>query len=623
MAGEVIAEAARRSGIRLEWQVHKDGPGNSLAAGEVDLWPLLARRPQVYPHVYFTRPYLRNAYVQISTDPRFEPPLGVKEVRKVAGLGLPLVSLLARRAYSSAALLTFRSRAEALAAVCANQADVVMVETRPAEQLMLRRPAGCETARFYAFGLDLPEVPLAIAANPRAAAAADRLRNEIDRMLAGGDMQTILKKWDYYYGGEAETLFGEEQARQLTRISLWLAAILAGAAATLLVLLLRIRHARREAIAANRAKSLFIANISHEIRTPMNGLIGMLQLARDSESGDARMEHIESALSSADALLALLNDVLDFSKIEAGQTTIHSVPFHVEGLARLAMLNIEGRARQKGLFASLAIAPDVPEWVRGDDVRVRQVLLNLLSNAVKFTDSGGVSLHVSCTPCREDSLMLEYAVTDTGIGIPPEQQPSLFKAFHQGDETTTRKYGGTGLGLSISRKLARMMGGDILLQSEAGKGSIFRFTAVVQRTQQTTPPEAPVPSALPVRPLRVLLAEDNPVNQKVAAAFLARRGHQTALAVNGREAVERALVGDYDAIMMDVQLPIIDGIEATRQIRDTESRSGKHVRIIAMTAHAVQEGLDSCLKAGMDDYLVKPFKPDELFARLEGHRDAG
>jgi len=619
MIGEVVVEAARRSGIRLDWRVHREGPAIALSGKKIDLWPLLAVQPQVFPEVHFTRPYLRNSYVQITIDSRFNPPDGTPQVQRVAAAGLRLVSILARRAYPTAKILPRGSRAEAVSAVCAGTADVALVETRAAEQLLLSRPPGCETAKFDAFGVGVPEMPLAIASTPIAAPAADRLRAEIDRMLADGTMRGILQKWDYFYGGESETLFNESQARKATRISVALSAVSAATAATLFILLFRVRHARRVAMAANRAKSSFVANISHEIRTPMNGVIGMLHLALDSQDTKKQLEYVESALNSADALLALLNDVLDFSKIEAGRTTIHSVPLHVAGLARQAMVNIDGRGKQKGLITSCEIADSVPEWVEGDDLRIRQVLLNLLSNAIKFTDTGSVTLRIECIPVDAARLTLQYTITDTGIGISAEQQQHLFEAFRQGDEATTREYGGTGLGLAISKRLAKLMGGDITIESELGRGSTFHFSVIVRRTQKPeVVREVIVNPDAPLRALRVLIAEDNPVNQKVAEAYLTRRGHHTVLAVNGREAVERAVVGVYDAILMDIQMPIMDGIEATRRIRAAESSTGAHVRIIALTAHALREGLDSYLEVGMDDYLVKPFKPNELFAKLEG-----
>ena len=617
MIGEVIVEAARRSGIRLEWHVHKEGPAPVFDKDQVDLWPLLSVDRRLFPRCYFTRPYLRNSYVQISIDPRFDPPGGPHQVRRVGAVSLRLVSVFARRAYPAAEHLSYASRADALSAVCAGKADVTLLETRTAEQLLLTRPPGCEGARFRALGIGLPEIPLAIAARPGAAREADRLRGAIDDMLADGTMRRMLAKWDYFYGGEAEILFNESQARSATRMSGALSAILAAAVATLLVFFLRMRRARRIAMAANQAKSLFIANISHEIRTPMNGVIGMLHLARDTVHTGTRLEYIQSAMHSADALLAVLNDVLDFSKIEAGKTNLNSVPFHVGDLARLAMTNIEARARQKKLVTSCEIEAGVPEWIEGDDVRIRQVLLNLLGNAVKFTNTGSVRLRIGCTKGEAGRLTLRYTVSDTGIGISAEQRQYIFQAFRQGDDTMTRKYGGTGLGLAISKKLAEMMGGDIVIESETGKGSTFHFSVLARPAQHVPPCECVTIAAQPTRILRVLLAEDNPVNQTVALAFLHRRGHKTAVAANGREAVERAAAGDYDAILMDVQMPVMDGIEATRKIRDAEGASGKHIRIIAMTAHAVQEGLASCLGAGMDDYLVKPFKPDDLIAKLE------
>jgi signal transduction histidine kinase/CheY-like chemotaxis protein len=617
MVGDLIAEAARRKGIRLDWRLHMAGPAGALPSKQTDLWPLLARQPKVYPEVYFTQPYLRNSYVQIGADPRFNPPQGIAAVRRVASTGMRLVAQMIRQAYPAAELVVRPTRSDALAAVCSGDADVVLVETRAAEYLLLHRPPGCETATFDALGVGLPQMDLAIASTPEAAAVAEALRSEIDRMMADGAMRQLLQRWDYYYSGEAETLYSEAQARAATRTSLLLSTALAGGVALLVVLLVRVRNARRAAVAADRAKSLFVANISHEIRTPMSGVIGMLRLARDAEPAETRQEYIDSAIDSADALLAVINDVLDFSKIEAGRVTITPNTFDTRVLARQALANVSLRARQKGLAISCDVASDVPQWVAGDDGRIRQVLLNLLANAVKFTDSGSVSLRVSGKLYPGSRCRLEYTVSDTGIGISGEQRQHLFERFRQGDDSMNRKYGGTGLGLAISKRLTDLMGGDIDVESVPGKGSTFRFWIPVSVSQPAPALPATGADEPPRRSLRVLVAEDNPTNQKLAAAYLGKRGHQLVLAGNGREALERAVVGDYDVILMDVQMPIMDGLEATRRIRETERRTGKHVRVVALTAHASPESVDSALSAGMDDYIAKPFKPEELFAKIE------
>jgi signal transduction histidine kinase/CheY-like chemotaxis protein len=614
MVGDVIVEAARRRGIRLEWKLLKAGPAPSFIDKKTDLWPLLAYQPQMFPEVRYSRPYLRNSYVQVSVaGSAFQPPEGRARVRKLATTGMRMVTMFGRQLYPGAEPVTRANREEALAAVCKGEADVLLVETRPAQHLMLHRPPECYGKALEAEGIGAPEIDLAIAATAEAAPVADELRAEIDRMMADGSMRRLLDRWEYFYAGEAETLFSEAQARAATRLSLWLSGALAGGSVLLLALFVRVRRARREAVAADRAKSLFVANISHEIRTPMNGVIGMLRLAREAGSPESRQEYIDSALQSADALLIVINDVLDFSKIEAGHAAIVPAPFETRALAAQALTNVAPWAKQKGLEISTRVEDDVPAWVEADDGRIRQILLNLLGNAVKFTDSGSVALHLSCAPLSADRVRLIYAVTDTGIGISDEQRKRLFQVFQQGDDSMSRKYGGTGLGLAISIRLARLMGGDITVESEAGSGSTFRLW-IPARVCEAVRSVAPAATGLPPqRPLRILLAEDNATNQKLAAAYLMRRGHEVVTAANGQEALDQALAGDFDVILMDVQMPGMDGLTATRAIRE----AGRHVRVVALTAHAGEENLEVCLAAGMNDYLSKPFKPEELFAKVE------
>jgi signal transduction histidine kinase/ActR/RegA family two-component response regulator len=621
MVGEIIVAAAQRAGIRLEWKVLLTGPHKALADRQVDLWPLLGRQPQAYPNLHFTRPYLRNSYVLITASERFSTRAGVRQIRTIATVKYPIVSRLTQANYPWASLLPYDSRGDAIAAVCRGQADAAVVETRPAQHYVLQRPAGCENAPLYAIGTTIPGVDLSIAGQPAAAGDADRLRDEIDAMLADGSISTILNHWAYYYGGEAETLFREAQARHATRVSLLLSALLGLCATVLLLLLFRMRRARQAAVSASRAKSAFVANISHEIRTPLNGVIGMLNLAQEAPAGGACGDYIASALTSADALLAVLNDVLDFSKIEAGRLALTCSPCRPAAIGEEAVRNIAASARTKGLHAALAVAPGVPGWISADKGRIRQVLLNLLGNAVKFTKTGSVTLELAAEPAGERDVLLSYTVADTGIGMTAEQCASLFEPFHQCDNSMSRHYGGTGLGLAISRRLARLMGGDILVASTPGMGSTFTFRLQTTRCDPPAlPPESDGAAALPetpARPLRLLLAEDNPTNQKIATAFLTKRGHTVELAVNGREAVALSARRPFDVILMDIQMPEMDGLEACRRIRAREQAGAPRVRIIALTAHAVKEELAACFEAGMDGYLTKPFKPGELFKVIE------
>ena len=388
--------------------------------------------------------------------------------------------------------------------------------------------------------------------------------------------------------------------------------------ALLFFMLIRVRRARRSAVAATEAKSLFVANMSHEIRTPMNGIIGMIHLARATESESDRDEYLRGAQSSADSLLVLLNDVLDLSKIEAGKVEVSVGPFSVAALANEALGNIAPRAREKGLEVVCTVAAEVPPWVEADSGRIRQILLNLLSNSVKFTEKGKIELAIRATPVADGVCQLYYAVSDTGIGVPVAQTEAIFEVFRQADGSTTRRYGGTGLGLTICRKLARLMGGEITVQSEVGRGSTFEFRVPVKPSEPAVEAGAALnPTQKAVRSLNLLLAEDHPINQRLAMAHLDRRGHRVTLARNGVEALERFREGAFDVILMDVQMPEMDGVEATRRIRALERPLGRHIPIFAMTAHAMPEDRERCLAAGMDGYVVKPFKPEELFRAVE------
>ena len=618
LAVEVVAEAARRRGFPVKWVVVPPSPETLLPAGKVDLWAALSITPERKRRFYLTRPYLQNDFGLIMrARPSGERPLPVNTAGKTIAASTPARKAMVARLLPHANILLTTDRMGVFQAVCAGKAEYGFMEVRMSSWHAFRRPAGCESVDLELAPVPGATVPIGTGAAPHAVRYADAIRDEIGKMAADGSLTPIYARWMVGAGSNIEQfteLVDGERREALLLQGLGLLAIML---AFTLLQVRRVRLARLAAERANAAKSQFLANMSHEMRTPLNGIIGFTSLLAETPLAPDQLEYVHTIHHAGGVLSSLISNVLDFSKIEAGKLAVETTSLDLRSLIGECVRLVEADAARKSLPVRFEVDDAVPERVFGDPARLRQILLNLLSNAVKFTQSGQVVLRVSLRGRVLDMATVYFEVADTGIGIRPDEQARLFVAFTQADASTTRRFGGTGLGLTIAKRLVDLLGGQMGVSSEAGRGSTFWFTLPLEIRSEGLADlrTLDADSSSVLFDASVLLAEDNPVNQRVGMLLLKKFGCRVDVAANGREAAEAADRTQYAAIFMDCQMPEMDGYEATNLIRGREG-NGRRTPIIAVTASAVEGDRDRCLASGMDDYIAKPVQIGELKAVL-------
>lgn len=607
--------AAARQGVKLEWVYSMAKPEDQLHSGKADIYPMGAMTPERLRDrsLHLTTAWLRTEtwLVWASKTSTDVPDLKGKR------LGVPTVLAyrrLGETRFKTSILDPKPDRPSIMSALCRGETAAALMESRSLASFLLERPPACDGVALRTEPVSNTYQGLALLGRSEDAKILDAMRISLDEMARDGTIQKIYRKWGFGFSPETqladELKQSLERRQQLTTVAL----VLSGLLVTLAVIAFLLRRALTHAGRASVAKSQFLANMSHEIRTPMNGIIGMAELLRGSGSlTKDQLQLVESIQLCGRNLTQILNDVLDVSKIDAGKVHLEQLDFAVAEPIKIVLATVKPEADGKGLSLATEIAPDVPPFLCGDPIRLAQVLLNLVGNAVKFTPSGSVSTRVSLMDRDADEYLLRFEVIDTGIGIAPENQKYLFEPFTQADSSTTRQFGGTGLGLAIVKRLAEQMGGSVGLESTVGHGTTFWFTAWLKQGKRVEA-AAPAPQTLQTS-LRVLVAEDNPINQKVAGAMLKRMGHVVTIASNGLEAVEQRFTGDFDIILMDCMMPEMDGYDATRTIRNRE-KAEDHAWIVAVTANAMKEDRDRCLACGMDDYVAKPFTAKDLEACL-------
>jgi signal transduction histidine kinase/CheY-like chemotaxis protein len=603
---DLLRETAERLGVRLRWVVMRGTPEEEIRAGRADFIAMAVINAERKREFHLTEPWLRTEAWIISLD-------GAATPMDLAGRGLgvptvPFIEKLARRKYAAARLVSHDDRYELVRRLCRGEAQAVLLEPRSVNRILLDRPDGCGEAKFRVDALEGSYQGIGFLAQRQNAEVADRFRAELVPVAQSGQLSRIYRRWGI--GLEAEVrmvneMFEVAEANRRLRFT-------SGALGALVLLALGLAYgfmtARRRAVAAAEVRRSFLANMSHEIRTPMNGVMGLTELLAGTALTPEQSSLVASIQNSGRSLLQILNGILDLSKLEAGKLELEEVAFRLAEPLDTVAATLGAVAREKGVELELVMDPALPPVALGDPLRLTQILFNLAGNAVKFTAQGKVRLEV-----KREEARVRFRVSDSGIGMDEATRARLFQPFSQAGASTSRRFGGTGLGLAIVKRLVEQMDGTLGVESAVGKGSTFWFVLPLREGVLEEPPARERRQTAARRSLHVLVVDDNAVNRRVAVGLAERLGH-AAKAVESGELALRAMAQEhFDAVLLDCQMPGMDGYETVREIRRRERKLGRQrTWVIAATANALAEDRRRCLEAGMDAYLAKPFPLAEL-----------
>jgi signal transduction histidine kinase/CheY-like chemotaxis protein len=610
-AVDVVAEAARRLGISLEWVLTPAGPEQALLKGELDFWPVVGDVAERRKFMYITEAWMATSVWLIAPqESGIHTPSDTANRKVAVNRESSLATRLARSYFPNSELVSQPSVKANFQAMCTGQVDAALLVGNSPEAWSGLTNGSCKDRPLAFIPIDAGRLGVGLGASrarPDAIRAADQISQEIGKMTREGVVATIYFRWTTDPNSDA-ILAGYINEVEAQNHTIKIALGIGGVALALLVWqAFRLRAARRDAVAASLAKSWFVANMSHEIRTPMNGILGMAELALDTDSREEQHEYLEAVMQSGRALLTILNDVLDFSKMEAGKLTLDPIPFALRDTVLYALRAVALGAYQKGLELTFHVDSAVPDQLIGDPDRLRQILVNLIGNAMKFTARGEVGVRASVESTAHSPVCVHFSVSDTGVGIPRDQQAKIFGAFSQADGSVTRRYGGTGLGLTICQNLVALMGGRIWLESAPGHGTQVHFTALFPAVDAAPPPPVAIRRS-------ALVVDDNATNRHILCELCSSYGMTVTEGDSGAGCLTALSRQSFDVILLDQQMPGMDGLATLAAIRQRCPGSGTKIVMLAAIGHGPSAARQQELNVAA--CLTKPVRPADLLQTL-------